>query len=811
MNKGIFKRFLIVLLLLALINVYFINIINPVMASRLEEDPEPEQPSITTGSISGNVWEDSKNSVSSSDIPTGDGIYQEGENLIEGFSVQLYSENNDSEPILETFTNSDGFYKFENVPAGRYRVRFNYSNDINFLKYNGHDYKSTANEVPETINIGNKPLDVAILVDTSSSMNTLPQVQESLKILVERLLNNNTIFTDINISILSFNSNPKIECSFTNDLSTLYSAIDNFVSIGTTNTAAGLIYAQNCLNGFGSSDDIKVLLLYTDGVPVPVNRGILPSKAELESMGYKEGTSEYNEAAQKSVSNQIFDKTGRNIYALQLYGEYFDRLFEENNGIVNSYYLNEKEHSFVQPIIINERINISEFEIDNFEDAKGDLAVRTQEIWNGIGNNIKKFAIAVSNSFYSNDTLPTFKYIFGEENSIFLIDDTFETVKKTIEDDVFTTYMVEIDKTQENVAYGMDSQEARLELMEYSQNMNYENGSLLNIENCSNKEEFIKNVSMYGITPTFTLFAGLELKNVNFAIEERPKASVHIEKHVTHLKITLSDGNTLIDWEPNQNVKHLMVLPGKSLTAIMDDELTHGATIQIEYKILIQNKNEMDNLANYFTNEFLNNVTNNDVINRLLEYYGTTNLQDIMYKYIPTQYYIYDYLNNNLIFDETNSPNYWTATYGDISISDIVASNAQTILEINRNQLDKLYLLPEEKCELKLSTSKLMTIADADLSTYDNYVEVVQYSSILGRRMYNTIPGNLNIYDEERVKNLEPDEAKAETVTRVPPFGKDLSYYTTVIGIIVLAIEIVILSTLKIKIKHLKNAYIRKR
>lgn len=426
----------------------------------------------------------------------------------------------------------------------------------------------------------------------------------------------------------------------------------------------------------------------------------------------------------------------------------------------------------------------------------GQLTIQAEcrNYWNSI--NVNKLAICFGGS-------PTFETIFGESGDFTLITD------KSNLSDSFQSSVKNFTTSSGNL-YATDSPERRLEVMNYSMNINYANGSILNIDNSSNINEFMEKTYMTAETPMFYFYNGGTVSEVNLALEERPRASVEISKNVSHLTITLSDGNTLIDWTPNQNVKNLMVIPGTSLTAIMDDEITHGATIKIQYEIKLKNTSENDNLSNYFTSDFIQSIdtTNNKEFKKLLEYYKTDNLQYIMNEIIPTKYYIYDYLDNNSIFDAKNSPDYWSIVYETLPISDNINLDSQTILEIQ--QLNDKYFLPNDEftIPLKLSTSKLMTIADTDLLTYNNYVEVVQYNNVLGRRVYNVTPGNLDIYDANH--ELEKDEAKAETVTRVPPFGKDLSYYTTIVGIIILAIEIAVLSTLKIKIKHLKNRYIRK-
>lgn len=335
----------------------------------------------------------------------------------------------------------------------------------------------------------------------------------------------------------------------------------------------------------------------------------------------------------------------------------------------------------------------------------------------------------------------------------------------------------------------IDSQDKRLELMQKFCNIDYE--TLSDTEN---------------LDTSMIAFSDVEVKDsnvtCNFPIIKRPEYSVKLTKNVARLTIILSDGQTLIDWEPNKTVKHLMVLPD-SLTAIMDDEITHGATIKIKYNITVENISQSDSLSNYFTTDFIKNSNTNNLFSLWSSLLNATSIS--IYDNLPTTYYLYDYLNNNLIFDESDNPDNWEF----LNSSNTFPHSSDIDLSLQTVLVNSVRLKPGETKTFTLNASKVMTIADTDLLTYDNYVEVVKYSHILGRIMTNNItPGNLNIYSDDPIK--EPDEAKAETITRVPPFGKDLSYYTTVVGIVILAIEIVILSILKYRIRNLRKRFIMK-
>lgn len=674
----------------------------------------------TLGNISGKVWEDDKDKhgiTNEYGITNGDGIYQDDENLIGGITVNLYNENHQLVGLPVT-TSEDGTYTFSNVEPGKYKVEFVYGNNKDNLKYNGQDYKSSVSyeisesitEITDTSIPNNKIRDIVFVIDLSESMEDyISDLKESLKNACESLLDDYT-----NISIWTYSTIIHEKQFFSNDFNEISKFINEFRIHNRTNTTKGLEESYNYMLNNSRKNSIKYLILFTDGIPTVSD-------------------------------NKIYSN---------------DALYNE-----------------------------------------------CKNSWDSI-NNINKLAICFGSD-------PVFEQIFGESGKFENIDNLPDNFQASIENFIsvpsISTSISTI--TSDGYSYATDSQERRLDVMNYAMNIDYTNGSILNIDNSSNIDDFITNTYMIASTSYFNVSSGENVQNMNLALEKRPKASVEIKKNVSHLTVILSDGSPLIDWDINDynnNIikKHLMYIPDNSLTAIMDDEITHGATIKIKYDITVKNTSESDSLFNYFTSTF---IIENQYNPRFTNWFNLLNVA--FSENVTTTFYLYDYLGNNLIFDENNNPDNWSFVNNDnlLPHSDNMDLSTLPVL------VNEVTLKPGETKPLTLNASKVMTIADTDLLTYDNYIEVVAYKNILGKILtYDDelnnrkilTPGNLNIYDDNR--EYEPDEAKAETVTRVPPFGKDLSYYTTIVGIIILAIEIAVLSTLKIKIKHLRSRYIRR-
>lgn len=119
--------------------------------------------------MNGITWEDKETDTIQYEQVVGNGVYDSGEDVIPYMTTELYEkvtvDGKDYDFLWPTdsttiaglngitikeltgldstiTTDSQGLYKFEGIAAGNYIVRFTYG-DINTLKYDGQDYKST--------------------------------------------------------------------------------------------------------------------------------------------------------------------------------------------------------------------------------------------------------------------------------------------------------------------------------------------------------------------------------------------------------------------------------------------------------------------------------------------------------------------------------------------------------------------------------------------------------------------------------------------------------------------------------------------
>ena len=307
-----------------------------------------------------------------------------------------------------------------------------------------------------------------------------------------------------------------------------------------------------------------------------------------------------------------------------------------------------------------------------------------------------------------------------------------------------------------------------------------------------------------------------QITNVNLGLEERPKAQLAINKEVINVKLTLADGSVLFDAKDTaQNVlwrRHEIYQTGynskthmldeskfKDLENIrqlnknkigliqlsMDEELMHGATIKVTYKITVTNVGEVDYKDNCF--------------------YYTGNVKDKNTIVKTKADQVIDYVANNLQFNASENSNWSVIEKDKLNTNNmyttLVNNNLRkqveqynTIIQteaLNKELVPTLVSKENDHTEVPLVLTQLITSEnDSDDLTYSNIVEIVKTSNSVGRRNEYSVVGNQDPTKEPQ----ELDSDKAEVVKILPPFGDTLNYIViaiiavTTIGITTLAI-----------------------
>ena len=295
------------------------------------------------------------------------------------------------------------------------------------------------------------------------------------------------------------------------------------------------------------------------------------------------------------------------------------------------------------------------------------------------------------------------------------------------------------------------------------------------------------------------------LKNVDFGLTERPKAQLELNKKVEHIKIKLANGNILFDtkqatnnliWQGAKNYNLdtkieenkynytyidniLNILNRNGIIQItMDEELMHGATVEITYNIEVANVSETDYLDKefYYKGEIPNNAT---VV--------TTTATQIL-----------DYVSNNLQYNALNN-NGWDAINADSVIKNGLVnanlnnsvSQINTILQADETNKMLTELKPGEKTESQqlLLTQVITSQNSNDDLTYKNVAEIVQTENTVGRRMAFSIVGN----QDPTQTAQEVDTSSAEPIIILPPFGEESLYLGLTLTVITMLASGIIL------------------
>ena len=274
---------------------------------------------------------------------------------------------------------------------------------------------------------------------------------------------------------------------------------------------------------------------------------------------------------------------------------------------------------------------------------------------------------------------------------------------------------------------------------------------------------------------------GEKIENVDLGLVERPITQLQITNNVENVKVTLSDGSIVFDatqtaeatkgnetknviWKSNRSTTK--GITGGFIQLYLDEELMYGATIQITYKMQINELNdyvEYEGLEYYAKGRTNSGIKVESKAKKLVCYipnkmqFNKTQSEDWnaitdINEIIPAEEKDGENINNNLV-------NY--------RLKDTISSQSNTISKIEADNINNAYLNNN-----MLTISQLITKESAQ-GGYECKVEIVELENAVGRRMETSIVGNFNPANDP----VENDEAKAEDVAVMPPFGIGQVFY----------------------------------
>ena len=347
---------------------------------------------------------------------------------------------------------------------------------------------------------------------------------------------------------------------------------------------------------------------------------------------------------------------------------------------------------------------------------------------------------------------------------------TDENVKNTIQGNASDIWYLNMD-TNKDMSIAVDDLKQRLEI-ENLKYANYENGV-----NMSSYSKDIKVQIEYTQQTTSKVDNNggdfqTDFSAFDFGIMERAREDLVINKTVSKVKVTLANGQVLIEGDPRKDKINYVKAMGlksntdqngreiakfskvddKLITMEIDSELLQGAKLEVWYSIILTNNSEIDyeyekdytdiiRNQNEGTTQKLNYITRDSQANYY--YYGDKNGLEIIDE---SANLVVDYMSEKMVCDIENTENKDWFKFD----SDGTTPIDRDYLKNNGYISDKTYdVIGEQKIqvlatnvfadvkqgETKSTSMYASTILanQADNTTYDNHVEIIEISGKVAR------------------------------------------------------------------------------
>ena len=289
------------------------------------------------------------------------------------------------------------------------------------------------------------------------------------------------------------------------------------------------------------------------------------------------------------------------------------------------------------------------------------------------------------------------------------------------------------------------------------------------------------------------------IDNVDLGLIERPIVDLQVDKVITGLKVSLGNGQVLINGDPSkESLPYVRTGLDDFVPIEMDTELLQNATIEEEYTIKITNNSELDySIYPIWGTDNTQKVA----LRRNYYYYGTQEGLSTDEAVTARIDVLGDYIGSELTADESTMPE-WNkraieeltsyngtnlfTTENDGKKEKTLRDGKYTIYTTNTfyNPNEELVTIGKTK-SISYKVSRLLAV-NTDTMKYTNDVEILQYSGYSQNkdktentynRVKDTTPGNLVPGGA-----MEDDEDSVRT-TITPPTGTIISrwlYVTTV-------------------------------
>ncbi len=288
------------------------------------------------------------------------------------------------------------------------------------------------------------------------------------------------------------------------------------------------------------------------------------------------------------------------------------------------------------------------------------------------------------------------------------------------------------------------------------------------------------------------------IDNVDFGLIERPIVDLQVDKVITGLKVSLGNGQVLINGDPSkESLPYVRTGLDDFVPIEMDTELLQNATIEEEYTIKITNNSELDySIYPIWGTDNTQKVA----LRRNYYYYGTQEGLTTDEAVTTRIDVLGDYIGSELTADENTMPE-WNkraveeltsyngtnlfTTENDGKKEKTLRDGKYTIYTTNtfNNPNEEIVTIGQTK-SIAYKVSRLLAV-NTDTMKYTNDVEILQYSGYSQNkdrteentynRVKDTTPGNLVPGGA-----MEDDEDSVRT-TITPPTGTIISRWLYVL------------------------------
>ena len=304
-----------------------------------------------------------------------------------------------------------------------------------------------------------------------------------------------------------------------------------------------------------------------------------------------------------------------------------------------------------------------------------------------------------------------------------------------------------------------------------------------------------------------------ELSVFNFGIIERARENIVIDKTISNLKITLANGQVLIDGDPyNQKLDYVKALgntitnretkPKDKLVSIeIDTELMHGAKIDMTYAITVTNNSEHDydytyGDSYYYYGEKESLPLMTTTIEQIVDYVDdevtvTTDGENENWEIKDWTYLLEKgYIDSTLNPDGTDSNRIENKNYLILTTNFFrKLTTDRTVVDGKANNSDTVYL----------HVSKLLGNQENEY-TYENHVEIIEIGGKIARTIKEVkedgtqvkkdyIPGNYKPTNASRVHEPDDDRIIARITPPTGLFDNILTY------VIIITVSLAVIGT----------------